>query len=155
MDQLKTETELSTNTHIIDYSKLVDSVQLSVARILDMPGAFDADNFTTFLESKPSDEHERIICEVGGQFDEVLINFVIAALISNRSRLVILAKASEGINGGLPWQPKLEQHLQHLKGQGQLQGAQLTVERYSIDDQTIEQATEEARAAELETTLSI
>ncbi|MGV9002085.1 MAG: hypothetical protein ACOH18_03995 [Candidatus Saccharimonadaceae bacterium] len=153
----KTETgSAETNTRIIDYSRLVDTIELSTARSLDIKGSFEADNFAHILKDKTAQEREAIVREVGGRFDDALINFVTATLIARRyQRVVILAEASEGINGGLPWQPKLEEHLRNLKQEGMLQDTQLVVERYSTNDQAIKQLTDEAQALALETATTI
>jgi hypothetical protein len=136
------------NTHIIDYSSLVDTVQLSTARLLDIPGALEAESFAKLIAPLSPENREHTIWEVGGHFDQSFISFVTASLIARRHhRVIILAEESEGINGGLPWEPKLEQHIQALKENGHLRTVELTVERYSTATVAeIETLTEQAQA---------
>jgi len=69
-----------------------------------------------------------------------------------RGRVIILAEASEGVNGSLPWQPKLEQHLRDIRDHGHLRSVQLQVERYSTSDSDIKSLTQAAEALALEST---
>lgn len=126
----------STSPRIIEYAGLMNIVQLSIARQLDMPGAHDAEQFTEVLAQQSSDERERTICEVGQHYDEALVSFITGSLIARRQRdIIILAEASEGIEGYFPWQDKLEQRLQNCQAHGVLQGAQVRVERFqTVDD---------------------
>lgn len=134
------------SAHIIDYPGLLNTVQLSAARLKDIPGSIEAESFADVLASRTEEERQHIIWEVGSQFDDALISYVTAILIHKRhERVIILANATEGINGGFPWQPKLEQHVQNLQAHGHLPGVELSVERYTTDDKAIEQLTQEAR----------
>ena len=138
------------SARILDYHLLVDAVQLSTARLLDIDGAQQAHNFNQVLEGKTPEERQRIICEVGARFDDELIKLVTVSLIAHRSeRMVILADSHEGVDGTLPWQPKLEQHIEALRESGSLQKADVQVERYASSD--IESLTQQAQALALET----
>jgi hypothetical protein len=148
-NELNSETESSqTNTRVIDYSSLVDTIQLSGARLLDIQGALEAESFAKLIAPLSPEDRERTIWEVGGHFDQAFISFVTASLIGQRyQRVVILAEESEGVNGGLPWEPKLAQHLQGLKENGHLRNVELSVERYSAaSTEEIETLTEQAQA---------
>jgi|GEM_PF-1635412 len=138
-----------TNTDTIEYSGLVDAAQLSTARLLDIPGSLEAHHFEEVLAPHTETERSRIIAEVGAQFDESLIQFVIASLIrGGRDRVIILVEDSEGINGGLPWQPKLAQQLSDMQRYGTLPQTQVQVERYSTQDistQAIDSLTQAAQ----------
>lgn len=147
--ELTSNTEPSEiHTHFIDYSSLVDTVQLSTARLLDIPGAMGARSFAEILADKTPDDRERIIWEVGGHFDEELISFVAASLIRRRhQQIVILADESEGINGNFPWEPKLKKHIRMLKDEGILNAREPEVVRYSTTPNVdIENTTEQAQS---------
>ena len=133
-------------THFIDYSELMNAVQISSAVYLDVKGAQDAKSFSEILSNYNEEERGRVIWDVGGRFDDALLDYVTAILIhKHHERVIILAKASEGIDGYLPWQPKLENHVRKLQTHGMLPGVELSVERYTTDDKAIEQLTQEVR----------
>ena len=124
----------STERRIIEYPALVNAVQLNVARLLDMQGSLEAKTFNEVLSHYTEEEHERIIVQIGGQFDEALIQFVTGSIIGRRNHTtIILAEQSEGLTGHLPWEPKLSSHIEKLKNKGLLQEVEVAVERYSND----------------------
>lgn len=139
--------------HIIDYPHLVDTAQLSAARPLDIEKSLDVDTFAEVLAHHQPQDHERIIQQVGERFDDALISFVTASIIGRRDQdVVILADASEGFNGHLPWEPRLAAHVENLKNHGHLQTVNIWVERFSTDDHDIQALTEAARELAVETT---
>jgi hypothetical protein len=139
--------------HIIDYPSLVDTAQLSAARLLDIEHSLELSTFAEVLAYHPPENHEQIIAKVGTKFDDALMNFVTAAIIGRRNQdVVILADAREGFGGHLPWEPRLAAHVENLRSRGLLSSVNVWVERYSTDDQEIEMLAEEARALAVETT---
>ena len=138
--------------HIIEYPGLVDTVQLSAARLLDLQGSLEADSFEAFIGTQEEDSHEQIMHAIGERFDDSLISFVTAVLIGRRNqKVIILANNEDGFNGHLPWQPKLEQHVRKLQVHKILPEAQLHVERYSSEVESVESLTEQAQSFALET----
>jgi len=126
--------------HIIEYSTLMDVVQLSAARLNDVPGSIQANSFAEVLAKNDEATHERIRCDVGVRFDDSLLSFVTASIINRRHQdIVILAEATAGFEGYLPWEDKLQAHIHKLQQHGMLAGIALRVERYSIDDAAIEE----------------
>jgi len=145
--------DYETAPHIIEYPRLMDTAQLSAARLADIHGSIQAHSFAEILSQHDESEHDRITCEVGARFDDALINFVTASLIGRRNQdVVILAEASEGINGYFPWEPLLHERVETLHAHGILTTVNVRVERYSTDDQDIQALTEEAQALAIETT---
>jgi len=123
---------------IIEYADLVDLVQLSVARLHDIPGALDATSFAELTAPMTRQEYEQTEQDVGRDFDQALINFVTVALIANRHQdLIILAEASEGIDGALPWQPELEAQLQQRTRVEAIGAATVRIERYTAAEKTV------------------
>lgn len=140
---------------IIDYSGLVDGVQLSIAREHNLPGSFEATNFQEVLAPHNEDLQRYLVCEVGHDFDDALVNYVTAALIAHqRHGIVILAEESEGVNGYLPWQNKLNERMDMLKERGAYDStAFVRVERYrSPDKEHADELTEKVGAAALSAT---
>ena len=108
--------------HIIDYPHLVDTVQLSAARLLDIDKSLDSATFAEVLSHHKPEDRERIIQQVGARFDDALISFVTASSIARRNQdVLMLAAASEGFDGHLPWEPRLTAHVENLKNHGHLQ----------------------------------
>lgn len=142
--------ESTTQTNrVIDYPHLVTAVQVSIARLLDVDGALRAHDFEEVLEGKTSEERQRIVCEVGARFDDELVQLVTVSLINARhGRTIILAEAHEGVDGVLPWQPKLERHLQALRDNGTLRDTQVQVERYTANDIELPTQPDEARTVQ-------
>ena len=139
--------------HIIDYPHLVDTAQLSAARLLDIEKSLEVDTFAEVLAHHKPEDHESIIQAVGGRFDDALINFVVAAMIGRRNQdVVIIADASEGFDGYLPWEPQLTARVENLKNHGLLKTVNIWVERFSTDDHDIQVLTDEARELAVETT---
>jgi hypothetical protein len=158
---------------IIDYSGLIDVVQLSVARELDLPGAIGvpqvtkdkeiiknegAKSFAQLIE--PLDEKTRTeyICEVGQRFDNTLVNFVSAALIRHQKHgIVILAEEDDGIDGFLPWEDKLSRRIDTLKERGTFDPrAFVRVERYkSSEKDRVEEAYRKLGSQALVTTAAV
>jgi len=139
--------------HIIDYPHLVDTASLSAARLLDIEKSLELSTFAEVLAYHPPEDLERIIQKVGEKFDDALISFVTAAIIGRRDQdVVILADASEGFDGHLPWEPRLAAHVENLKNHGMLKTVNVWVERFSTDDHDIQVLTDEARALAVETT---
>jgi len=139
--------------HIIDYPHLVDTAQLSAARLLDIDKSLDSATFAEVLSHHKPEDRERIIQQVGARFDDALISFVTASIIGRRNQdVLILADASEGFDGHLPWEPRLTAHVENLKNHGHLQTVDVWVERSSTDDQDIQALTEAARELAVETT---
>jgi hypothetical protein len=132
--------------HIIEYSNLMDVVQLSAARLNDVPGSIQANSFAEVLEKNDEATHERIRCDVGVRFDDSLLSFVTASIINRRHQdIVILAEATAGFEGYLPWEDKLQAHIHKLQQHGMLAGIALRVERYSLSDESIETLTRDAQ----------
>lgn len=133
--------------YIIEYPGLVDVVQLSVARNLNVRGALEATRFSDVLSQHDASDRQEIIREVGAGFDQALIQFVTASLIGRgRQDVVILADASDGVEGSFPWESKLHAHLEALQNNGVFRTTTLHVERYTTDDETIATLTENAQA---------
>lgn len=141
------KTEIPENKpHIIEYPGLVEAVQLSVARLMDIPGAAGARSFSEILEKRSQEAREKLICEVGGGFDQQLIAFVTSTLIDkNRRNIVIRADESEGVDGYLPWERALSSHLKRCRENGYFTDASVSVERYSAIDDELEELVEQAQ----------
>ena len=140
---------------IIDYSGLVDAVQLSVAREHNLPGSLEAQNFKEVFDLYNEDIQRYLTCEIGRDFDDALVNFVTAALITHqRHGIVILAEESEGIDGYLPWEEKLNQRMSTLEENHTFNStAFVRVERYrSPDKEHADELTEKMGAAALSAT---
>ena len=117
---------------VIEYPKLTNAVQLSVARLLDMHKSFETDVFEEVLFQYPEKQREDVIEQVGERFDDALIQLVVGSLIGrNHHTTIILAEKTEGIAGHLPWEPKLGSHVETLKNGGLLRNVHVSVERYS------------------------
>ncbi len=117
---------------------LMDLIQRSVARTLDLRGADQAKTFVEILDNYPDPaERQRKIEEVGGQFDEALVNFVACSMLaSRRPKTIIRASSSEGFDGYLPWQTTLDERLKAMADYG-LQGLQVVVERFTPDTDNV------------------
>lgn len=117
---------------IYDYSGLVPVVQLSVAREQNIPGAMEAQRFSDLISPLDTARQQEIIADVGRDFDGALVNFITAALVKHRRHgIVILAEASEGIDGYLPWEHQLTERVQMLKDNGTFRGTAFArVERF-------------------------
>ena len=119
-----------TTPRIIQYAELVPVIQLSVARSLNVLGSIEAHSFAEVCLSRSAQERRSLEIEVGGHFDEALINFVISAVLANRHRpLIIEAEADAGINGYLPWHDRLNERLEVCKEKGILASVSVTVEQ--------------------------
>ena len=138
-----------TQTHeigprIVEYPDLVSQVQLSVARLIDVPGAIEARTFSEVLAQHDESDHEGIIGAIGTRFDDALVDFVVGSLSGRRHQeMVILAESSEGIDGHLFWEPRLMARVALLKSHGLLQGSDVRIERYSTEDQVPDALTPE------------
>ncbi len=140
------------NRHIVEYPTLVNTVQLSVARRLDIEGSFAANDFESILTYLTDQDRESITNEVGLHFDDALIQFVIGSLTGRRNHeTIILAEESEGVQGHLPWESKLLAHIALLQSNGLLPDVRLQVERYSSSYTTIEQLSDHLSATADET----
>lgn len=121
-----------TQPRVIEYATLTDTLQVSLARQLHVPGAIEAHTFEEVLSPFDEEERHRITCEVGARFDDEVLYYVTCVLIARRNRTItIVAEASEGFDGYLPWQKKLEQYLAAKQNEGILTDARVTVERYT------------------------
>jgi len=121
---------------VIEYASLVDTIQLSVARQIDVPGALGATSFQDVLTTTADERKHEIICEIGQRFDEALITFVMAAMIGRRHHIVIIADTEDGIGGYLPWQVPLAQRIAQAEENKILTGIDVRVERVSKIEQT-------------------
>lgn len=120
--------------YIIEYPALMDTAQLSAARLHDIDGALEAATFSEVLEAHDPATQERIRMTVGASFDEALINFVTAAVIARRHQdIVIRAEASEGLAGYFPWEHQLLERVEVLAAQGITRSRQLRIERYAAE----------------------
>lgn len=116
----------------IEYAGLLNTIQLSIARTLNLPKATEAQSFTEILdEVNDEEEKQRIVNEVGSRFDQHLIHFVTACLVARREPIAILAEESEGIGGYLPWVQPLMDHLDLLRERGILNAPDVRVVRYA------------------------
>lgn len=117
--------------YIIEYPDLMDTAQLSAARLQDIDGALEAQTFADVLEAHDPATREQICTTVGAYFDEALINFVTAAVIGRRHQeVVIRAEASEGLDGYFPWEDRLLARVEVLAARGITRSRQLRIERY-------------------------
>jgi len=130
---VKTQTHEAQQPLVIEYADLVDTIQLSVARQIDIPGALEAQSLEEVLATKTGEEKEKIICEIGLHFDEALMHFVISAMIGRRKRsIVIIADPNDGVGDGyLPWEESLAQRIAEAEDNGILTGVDVRVERVS------------------------
>lgn len=104
---------------VLNYTGIVNAVQLSVARLMSLPGAVESQNFNELLNAYPSEQKQGLVAEVGSHFDQELIKLVTCSLIAARQkRLIIMAASTDGINGGLPWEGKLQDHITNLQNKG-------------------------------------
>lgn len=126
---MHTKSEL--DPYIMEYPALMDTAQLSAARLSDIEGSIEARSFAAVLEAHDVTTHEEIITTVGARFDDALINFVVAAVIGRRNQeVVIRAEASEGLDGYFPWEEPLLRRIELLATRGLTRHAQLRIERY-------------------------
>lgn len=140
-----------TTPHIIEYPGLLDTAQLSAARLIDVPGSLQKNSFAEVLADIDEEDREQVLRDVGAGFDDALLNFVTATLIGRRNQeVIILAEESEGINGYLPWEPKLKERVELLKRANVLHIYDLRVERYSSKAQTVEELTAQAQTVALD-----
>lgn len=120
-----------TAPRIIEYPALVDAVQLSAARLLDVDGSLAAREFSELLAQHPPDQQADILRDIEPRFDEALLSFVTAALVAEHHRaLVILAHEAEGFNGHLPWEGVLRERAAALQRNGLAAGG-VRIERYT------------------------
>lgn len=138
---------LTTSPRVIEYADLLDAVQLSVSRLIHLPGAMEAHSFTEVMSRYDDFERRRIDNEVGARFDQELINFVRCAMIGQRRPLIIRAEQQEGLDGHLPWEEPLQTHLASLREKSTIKIAPVIIERYkSADhDQNVAILTEQAK----------
>lgn len=119
-----------TSRRIVEYAELVSTLQLSIAREMNVPGALEAQDITDILKNHTQADAEHLLAEIGQRFDEALLRLVGASLVANRHRkLVIVADTSEGINGYLPWQHELERRVASKTVHDIFSGALIEVER--------------------------
>ena len=136
-----------TTPYIIEYPGLLDTAQLSAARLIDVPGSLQKNTFAEVLATINDEDREQVLRDVGAEFDNALLSFVTATLIGRKNQgVIILAEASEGIDGYLPWEPKLLERIALLKNNGVLQISELRVERYSSEIPSIEELTVQAQS---------
>ena len=146
------ESAFETNTtqtppYILEYQKLVDTVQLSSSRLLGIPGSVDMNSFSEVLASVEEEDHERIIREVGAYFDDGIVNFVTAILSTRRHQeVVIVAEESAGLNGYLPWEVKLQERIDLLRSKGMLETTNLHIERSADHEATVTELTHQAQS---------
>lgn len=115
---------------VIEYADLVNTIQLSVARQINLPGALEAESLGEVLITATDAERNSVICEIGQHFDEALINFVMCAVIARHKRQVIItADEHEGINGYLPWEEQLARRIAEAKENNTLSNVDVRVER--------------------------
>lgn len=113
---------------------LLDLIQRSVARSINLSGANEAKTFDEVLAEYPDQaERQRKIEQVGAEFDEALVNFVVSSMIATKRRhAIIRASVKEGLDGYLPWKALLDEQVQILGG-SVLKGLHIEVERYEPD----------------------
>jgi len=122
---------------VIEYTDLVDVIQLSVARQIGVPGALEAQSLEKTLVTFTEEQKIEVLCEVGRHFDEALVHFVMAAAIKRRQRpLIILAEETEGINGYLPWQAPLERCIADAESNQTMTNIDIRIERITKIEQT-------------------
>ncbi|MCD8561527.1 hypothetical protein LRY29_00405 [Candidatus Saccharibacteria bacterium] len=120
-----------TAPRIIEYPALVDAVQLSVARLLDIDGSLAAREFSELLVQHSPDRQSDILREIEPHFDQALLSFVTAALVAEHHRtVIILAHEAEGFNGHLPWEGVLRERAAALQRNGLAAGG-VRIERYT------------------------
>lgn len=109
---------------------LVETVQLSIAKRLDLLGSEQAESFSDILKQYDSVEKQRAVEQVGAEFDHELINFVVCSLIPKHDRhLVIQAEVESGVNGILPWEQRLQERISRCALNGTMSGVKVEVER--------------------------
>jgi len=132
--------ETNQESHILDYPTLVDTVKVSLARQIDIPGSLDAKTFHDVLLPFSYEQRNYIEHAVGERFDDELIYYLTCRMMIEENRsFTIMAEDEDGFNGYLPWQTKLEEAMNYLNNSGELSGAHVAVERYThaTDTQTI------------------
>lgn len=147
-ESLPTAESSPQNHQKYEYSKVVDAVRLSVARLLDIEGALQAHSFMEVLEDKSPEQQERIVCDVGVQFDQALIDFITVSLVAHpRRNIIIMTEEHEGVGEGhaLPWKDRLDEHLSSLRNNGIInKQASVELRRYTANE--IEPLTNQAKA---------
>jgi len=124
--------EVDQPTCILEYSELMDTAQLSAARLVDIPGAVYKNSFAEIIAGVDENEREQIIQKVGAEYDKAFVDYVSATIAAYSNRhVIILAESSEGINGYFPWQEKLHERVNFLIGKKVLNIISLSVERYT------------------------
>lgn len=104
---------------VLEYSGLVNTVQLSLARLLSIPGSFETQSFNELIAPHTPEKQYEMICEVGARFDDALVDFVVCALIATKQqRLVIKTNEPSNDGGHMPWEPKLQDRIELLKETG-------------------------------------
>lgn len=133
MDHLETHTSNRPESSIrtLDYPALVDTVQLSITRLLDIEGSIEATSFEEVQASIPPHQ-EHLMDRIGERFDEALISFVTAALVGRRQPIVIRVESSEGFDGWLPWEEKLIARADVLAKAGLTGQSRVHIERFTI-----------------------
>lgn len=120
-----------TAPRIINYPALVDAVQLSVARLLDVEGSLTAREFSELLAQHSPHRQADILRDIEPRFDEALLSFVTAALVAEQHRtVIILAHEAEGFDGHLPWEGIVHERVAALQ-RGSLTAGGVRIERYS------------------------
>jgi len=140
-EQTSLPTQIIENTQdhplVIEYADLVGTVQLSVARQIGIEGSCEASTIDAALSPFDTCTKHEVLSKIGQHFDEALVNFVMAAVITRRTRpIIIIADETEGIDGYLPWQTQLEKRVAHNEANGLLTGAQVHIERTSKIEHT-------------------
>lgn len=115
---------------------LMDLIQRSIARSINLNGANDAKTFDEVLAEYPDQtERQRKIEQVGAEFDEALVNFVVSSMIATKRRhAIIRASTKEGLGpeGYLPWKDVLDERVRALTDYT-LKGLKIDVERFEPD----------------------
>lgn len=139
--------KLETVPRVIEYSRLVECLQLSAARLLNIQGSLEARSFAEILIQHTEAERDQIVRDVGAEFDRGLINYVTVLLIASRHNrnIVIQADDTDGIGGFLPWEAPLQTHLEDLRKSGTLRNATVRVERSSAEDEAVATLTHNAQ----------
>lgn len=111
---------------------LMDLVQRSIARTLDLQGADKAATFAEILDNYPDPaKKQEQIEKVGAEFDEALINFVIASMVATKRRNgVIRASNDEGFNGVLLWESKLDERTAIIRDRHIIEGLSIATRRF-------------------------
>ena len=112
----------------IEYSKIVDTVYLSLAREADFPGALELSSFRQLMSEYSNTERVQIEEDLAGEdgvkFDETIVGLISVCMSFGRQSLIVEAREGEGVFGTneFPWNKEANIRVKQLKASNAIPG---------------------------------